>query len=441
MRIISNIDLGQNELQNAAIQRLATAPGSPVKGQIYFNTVHNRLFYYNGSEWIGADSVAMTGDNIITAINASSSLIDDDNLSAAAQDAISKRHSTTHTISQVTGLQTALDGKVDDSQVMTNVPAGAVFTDTVTSINDKTGVIAKADIVALGIPAQDTVYTHPTTAGNKHIPTGGASGQILRYSASGTAVWGADNDTVTTINGKTGAIAKSDIVALGIPAQDTVYTHPATHSISEVSGLQTALDDKVDDSQVLTNVQGAKFTDTCTHILPTHSADMITDGTTNKAYTATEKTKLSGIATNANNYSHPTGDGNLHVPATGTTNNGKVLTAGSTTGSASWTVPTVTWANVSSKPTSTVSTIDTAVTNSHTHSNKTLLDTYTQTNANLADAVGKKHTQNTDTKTSSNTFQIGDTGVILKKFCGNGIGVKEFRRYRLCRFKGSKPYG
>ena len=41
----------------------------------------------------------------------------------------------------------------------------------------------------------DTVYTHPTTAGNKHIPAGGSSGQILRWSADGTAVWGADNNT------------------------------------------------------------------------------------------------------------------------------------------------------------------------------------------------------------------------------------------------------
>ena len=48
-----------------------------------------------------------------------------------------------------------------DSKVKTDVPVGAQFTDTVTTINGKTGVIAKADIVALGIPAQDTVYTHP----------------------------------------------------------------------------------------------------------------------------------------------------------------------------------------------------------------------------------------------------------------------------------------
>lgn len=35
-------------------------------------------------------------------------------------------------------------------------------------------------------------------------------------------------------------------------------------------------------------------------------------------------------------YTHPTGDGNLHVPATGTTNEGKVLMAGATAGSLTW---------------------------------------------------------------------------------------------------------
>ncbi|OME07514.1 hypothetical protein BSK60_31015, partial [Paenibacillus odorifer] len=53
-------------------------------------------------------------------------------------------------------------------------------------------------------------------------------------------------------------------------------------------------------------------------------------------YTTAEKTKLSGVATGANNYTHPTGDGNQHVPATGTSNNGKVLKAGTTAGSISW---------------------------------------------------------------------------------------------------------
>ncbi len=40
-----------------------------------------------------------------------------------------------------------------------------------------------------------TPYTHPTTAGNKHIPSGGASGNILKWSADGTAVWGDPDST------------------------------------------------------------------------------------------------------------------------------------------------------------------------------------------------------------------------------------------------------
>jgi hypothetical protein len=40
-------------------------------------------------------------------------------------------------------------------------------------------------------------------------------------------------------------------------------------------------------------------------------------------------------------YVHPTTDGNLHVPATDTTNNGKFLKAGSTAGSIAWSVLTI----------------------------------------------------------------------------------------------------
>lgn len=35
----------------------------------------------------------------------------------------------------------------------------------------------------------DTLYTHPTTSGNKHIPSGGSEGQILSWASDGTAKW------------------------------------------------------------------------------------------------------------------------------------------------------------------------------------------------------------------------------------------------------------
>lgn len=61
-------------------------------------------------------------------------------------------------------IDNAIQNKVDNARVLTDVPANAKFTDTVTTINGKTGAISKADIVALGIPAQDTTYTEITTA-------------------------------------------------------------------------------------------------------------------------------------------------------------------------------------------------------------------------------------------------------------------------------------
>jgi hypothetical protein len=40
-------------------------------------------------------------------------------------------------------------------------------------------------------PNDNTTYTHPTTTGNRHIPAGGRSGDILRWSANGDATWAA----------------------------------------------------------------------------------------------------------------------------------------------------------------------------------------------------------------------------------------------------------
>lgn len=77
---------------------------------------------------------------------------------------------------------------------------GTWATPTNTTYSDATqsahGLMTAADKKKLdGIATNANNYTHPTTSGNKHIPAGGSSGQILRWSADGTAIWGADNDT------------------------------------------------------------------------------------------------------------------------------------------------------------------------------------------------------------------------------------------------------
>ena len=86
-----------------------------------------------------------------------------------------------------------------------------------TATQSASGLMSAADKKKLdGIATNANNYTHPTTAGNKHIPSGGSSGQILRWSADGTAVWGSDNNT--TYSNMTGATASTTGEAGLVPA-------------------------------------------------------------------------------------------------------------------------------------------------------------------------------------------------------------------------------
>lgn len=102
------------------------------------------------------------------------------------------------------------------------------------SVSGKTITYTKGNGTTGTITTQDTVYSHPSTSGNKHIPAGGSSGQILRWSADGTATWGSDNNTTYS----TGTASASGITKL------YTGTGSATDGTMTQSAITSALNGK-----------------------------------------------------------------------------------------------------------------------------------------------------------------------------------------------------
>ena len=59
-KYLTDIDLNKNQLRNAVVHALATAPSSGVIGQIYYNTTDKNLYQHNGTTWVKVASGAIT---------------------------------------------------------------------------------------------------------------------------------------------------------------------------------------------------------------------------------------------------------------------------------------------------------------------------------------------------------------------------------------------
>lgn len=209
---------------------------------------------------------------------------------------------------------------VNNHTVETNVPAGAVFT--------------------------DTVYTHPT------------------YTAKTNGLYKITVDSTGHVSG-TNSVSKADITALGIPAQDTTYDGAGTnlglvksggdvtissgiitvnddshnHTISNIDNLQATLNnkvDKVEGSRLITASEASKLeslvigeggqieisgkvnadnVEGLTEKLNTKVDKVAGKGLSTNDYTTEEKEKLAGL--NSANYVAKSGDtmtGKLTAP-------------------------------------------------------------------------------------------------------------------------------
>ena len=132
----------------------------------------------------------------------------------------------------------ASPGSID---IDTNVLSGAtvisdldlnVTTDAQGIVTSAVGAVSTRDLtlsdLGYGGDTNANLYVHPTTAGNKHVPTGGGAGEFLKYSSSGTAVWATPSYT-TNVNTQLNA-AKQLIEVASVNA--TTKRAQITHGFS-----------------------------------------------------------------------------------------------------------------------------------------------------------------------------------------------------------------
>lgn len=138
--------------------------------------------------------------------------------------------SHTHAKSQITDMPTKVSQFTNDAGYITqsDVDTSQNHTHVNKTVLDKV-TQAMLDKLA-GIAEGANKYIHPATAGNKHIPSGGAASQILRWSADGTAVWGADNNTDTKMTQINTTGSADYRLLLSANANDTTETNTGRKS-------------------------------------------------------------------------------------------------------------------------------------------------------------------------------------------------------------------
>lgn len=183
MQILTNLNLNKNQLQNAVIHPLATAPASGVIGQVYYNSSEKALYQHNGTAWV---KVGIT----VTDPTAKDGKITVDGTE------ITVYEHPTHTAAASGLYKITVDAK------------GHVTATT---------AVTAEDIEALGIEGKDTIVADLTSNTGKVVTSASTTDETTTLGT--TNVKDLTLDGITPVDG--GYVANGDTIGSAISALDT----------------------------------------------------------------------------------------------------------------------------------------------------------------------------------------------------------------------------
>ena len=310
---VTGINLNKNELQNARIHNLSSAPSSPVAGQIYFDTTANVLSFYNGTEWvpasgsteviqdvIGSSVIGGTGLTATYDDNAGNTTIDLDNTAVTAGNYGTTAAKTASFTVDAQGRLTAASEQ--DIQIATSQ-----VTDLAEFIDDTVG-----DAVTGLVQAGEGIdVTYDDNAGTLTI-----AGEDASTSNKGIASFNTDDFNVTA-----GDVELEDTVVKTVTTDSGALT-PSSHGFSILGGegldvthtgtsITVAGEDATSSNKGIASFDATDFTVTSGAV--TLNVDRIEDAVDNLIIAGTGLDKT---------YNDGAGSITIDIDSTVTTNNG-----------------------------------------------------------------------------------------------------------------------
>lgn len=300
---VTGINLNKNELLNARIQNLSSAPSSPVAGQIYFDTTDNVLKFYSGTEWVPASgSTEVITDVINTTIVAGTGLDktwdDGSNTLTLDIDSTVTTNDGTQTLTNKTLTSPTVSGLyITDS--ITFEGSTADNYETVLQVTDPT-----ADRTITLPNATDTLVGRATTdtLTNKTVNIDSNTGNVFQiqgngitsYSGSGAVVLLQSSPTLNSpaistgliLNGSTSGTttivpASTASGTVTIPSvTGTVITSADTGTVTNAMLAGSIANDKLSNSSITINGSVISLGGSAAF-----GTDNISEGTTNKYFT------------------------------------------------------------------------------------------------------------------------------------------------------------